>query len=65
MANHHPLYSSDLVSSDFHILLHLKKFLSDQRQRFENDRGEDECHGGSNPKRQTSTTQDTKVGPTV
>ena len=28
-------------------------------------RGGGECHGGSNPKRQTSTTQDTKVGPTL
>ena len=28
-------------------------------------RGGNECHGGSNPRRQTSTTHDTKVGPTV
>ena len=28
-------------------------------------RGGDECHSGSNPRQQNSTTQDTKVGPTV
>ena len=33
----HPLYSPDLVPSDFHSFLHLKKFLSGQRQRFQND----------------------------
>ena len=27
-----------------HLFLHFKKLLSDQRQRFENDRGGDECH---------------------
>ena len=27
--------------------------------------GGDECHSGSNPRRQTSTTQDTILGPTV
>ena len=36
--NHHPSYSPDLAPSDFHLLLHLKKFLSGQRQRFQNDR---------------------------
>ena len=36
--NHHPLYSPDLAPSDFHIFLHLKKFLFGQRQRFQNDR---------------------------
>ncbi|KDR11587.1 hypothetical protein L798_14572, partial [Zootermopsis nevadensis] len=35
--NHSP-YSPDLAPSDFHLFLHLKKFLSGQRQRFENDR---------------------------
>ena len=36
--NHHPPYSPDLAPSDFHIFLQLKKFLSGQRQRFQNDR---------------------------
>ena len=36
--NHHPLYSPDLAPSDFHIFLHLKKFLSAQLQHFQNDR---------------------------
>ncbi|KDR24502.1 hypothetical protein L798_10791, partial [Zootermopsis nevadensis] len=31
-------YSPDLAPSDFHLFLHLKKFLSGQCQRFENDR---------------------------
>ena len=34
----HPPYSPDLVPSDFHHLLQLKKFLSGQRQHFQNDR---------------------------
>ena len=38
MFNHHPTYSPDLVPSDFHLFLHLKKFLSGQRQRFQDDR---------------------------
>ena len=38
--NHHPPYSSDLAPSDFHLSLHLKKFLSGQQQRFQNDREE-------------------------
>ena len=59
------IYSITRTSwSDFHLLLHLKKFLSGQRQRFQNDRGGDECYSGSNSRRQTSTTQDTKVFPT-
>ena len=37
----HPLYSSDLGASDFHLFLHFKKFLSGQLQRFQND-GEEE-----------------------
>lgn len=32
----HPPYSPDLAPSDFHLFLHLKKFLS-SRQRFDND----------------------------
>ena len=36
--NHHPPYIPDLALSDFHLFLHLKKFLSGQRQRFHNDR---------------------------
>ena len=36
--NHQPPYSPDLAPSDFHLFLHLKKFLSGQRQRFQNDR---------------------------
>ena len=35
--SHHPPYSLDLVPSDFHLFLHLNKFLSGQRQRFQND----------------------------
>ena len=38
MFNHHPPYSPDLAPSDFHLSLHLKKFLTGQRQRFQNDR---------------------------
>ncbi|PNE09423.1 hypothetical protein B7P43_G15432 [Cryptotermes secundus] len=34
----HPPYSLDLAPSDFHLFLHLKKFLSGERQHFENDR---------------------------
>ena len=34
--NHDPPYSPDLVPSDFHLFLHLKKFLF--VQRFQNDR---------------------------
>ena len=34
----HPPYCPDLVPSDFHIFLRLKKFLYGQRQRFQNDR---------------------------
>ena len=33
----HPAYSPDLAPSDFHLFLHLKKFLSGQRQHFQND----------------------------
>ena len=35
--NHVP-YSPDLAPSDFYLFLHLKKFLSGQPQRFQNDR---------------------------
>ena len=38
MVFNHPLYNPDLALSDFHLVLHLKKFLSGQRQRFQNDR---------------------------
>ena len=34
----HPPYCLDLAPTDFHLFLHLKKFLSRQRQRFQNDR---------------------------
>ncbi|PNF35627.1 hypothetical protein B7P43_G01883 [Cryptotermes secundus] len=34
----YPPYSPDLAPSDFHLFLHLKKFLSSERQHFENDR---------------------------
>ena len=61
-------YSPNLIPSDFHLFLHLKKFLSGQRLHFQNDREAEmsvtQC-SGFNPRRQTSTTQDTKVGPTV
>ena len=40
----HPLYSSDLAPSDFHLFLHLKEFLSSQCQHFQDDRGGDGCH---------------------
>ena len=40
----HPPYSPDFALSDFHIFLHLKKFLFGETQRFKNDRGEDGCH---------------------
>ena len=48
----------NLAPSDFHLFLHLKKFLSCQRQRFKEwRRGGDECHKEvSNPRQQTSTT---------
>ena len=35
--NRHPPYSPNLEPSDFHFFLHLKKFLSGQRQRFQNN----------------------------
>ena len=35
--NHYPSYTSDLAPSDFHLFLHLTKFLSGQRQSFQND----------------------------
>ena len=35
---HHPPYSSNLAPSDFHLFLHIKKFLSGQRQCFHNGR---------------------------
>ena len=44
----------------FPFFLHLKKFLFWGWQR-----GGDECHRDSKPRRQTSTTQDTKVGLTI
>ena len=34
----HPPYSPDLALSDFHLFLHLKRFLSGQHQHFQNDR---------------------------
>ena len=49
--------------NDFHLFLHLKKFLS--VSAFSEQRGGDEYHSGSDLRRQTSTTQSTKVGPTV
>ena len=62
----HPPYSPDLAPSDFHLFLRLKKFLSCQRQRFQNVRGGDECHTvvpipGGRLRRH----RDTKVGPKV
>ena len=36
--NHHPRFSPGLATSDFHLFLHLKKFLFGQRQRFLNNR---------------------------
>ena len=40
VVNHHPPYSTDLTPSDFHLFFTPQKFLSDQRQRFQNDRQE-------------------------
>ena len=61
MFNKHLPYGPDLAPCDFHFFLHFKKFLSGQRQHFQN--GRDECHCDSNPRQQTSAIQDTKVGP--
>ena len=36
--NHHPPYSPNLAPSDFYLFLHLKKLLSIQPQRFQNER---------------------------
>ena len=38
--NYHPSYSLDLAPSDFHLFLHLKKFLSGHRRCFQNEREE-------------------------
>ena len=38
MFNHQPPYSSNLAPSDFLLFLHLKRFLSGQRQSLQNDR---------------------------
>ena len=38
MFNHHPPYSPDIAPSDFRLFLHLKKFLSGQRERSQNNR---------------------------
>ena len=51
-----------------HLFLDLQKLISDQRQRFQNDREAEMSvteHSVPNPRRQTSATRDTKVGPTV
>ena len=56
--NRHPPYRSELAPNDFHLFLHLKKFLSGQRQRFHKERRRWISHSGSNPRRQTSTTQE-------
>ena len=54
----HPPYIPDLAPSDFHIFLLLKKFLSAQRQLFQNDReAKIMSHSGSNPRRQTDDTR--------
>lgn len=37
--SYHPPYSHDLIPSDYHLLLHLKKWLG--TQKFENDKLED------------------------
>ena len=66
--NHHPSYSSDLIPSDFHLFLHLKKFLSDQQERIQNDR-EDEMNVTMVPIQAEdfydTSTHDTKVDRTV
>ena len=35
---HHQSYIPDLAPNDFHLSLHVKKVLSGQRERFQNDR---------------------------
>ena len=50
----------NLMSSNFHLFLHLKKFLSGQSQHFQNDRQRWVSHSGYNPRQQTSTTQEYK-----
>ena len=58
--------TSDLAPSDFHLSLHLMKFLSGKRQRFQNNRGGDESHSlvpipGGGLLRHS----DTKIGTTI
>ena len=38
MFNLHPRYNPEFAPNDFQAFLHLKKFLSGQHQRFQNDR---------------------------
>ena len=61
----HPPYSSDLALSDFHLFLHLKKFLFGQSRHFQNDRQRWVSHSGSNPGGSPLRYGDTKVGPTA
>ena len=62
----HPLYSLHLAPSDFHLFLHLKKFLSGQSQWCQNDRCGDECHTVVPiPGSRLLWQKDTRVGPTV
>ena len=61
----HPLYSPDLAPGDIHVL-HPKKFLSGQRQRFQHDRGGDECLTViPNPGDRLLRHRDTEVGPAI
>ena len=62
MFNHYPPYTPDDAPSDFLLFLHLKKFLSGKRQRFQNDReAKKSVTVVSNLRRQTSTTQGYKI----
>ena len=62
----HLHYNPDLASGDFHRFLHIKKFLFGKRQRFQDGRRRRwVSRSGSNPRRQTFTTQGHKIGPTV
>ena len=65
--NHLPPHSPDLVPNDI-FFLHLKNFRvrsASASASSEWQRGGHECHRCSNSRRQTSTTQDRKVGPTL
>ena len=53
----HPPYSPDLAPSDFRLFLFAPEEIPVRSAYSEWQRGGDECYSGSNPRRQTSTTQ--------